>query len=339
MSEPLESEPHEVRHTISGLPDAVFQARKRMYALTLEKEAYVHWQQIHKYMCNRNKPIYTLICEHDGPDYPHIHCLYQYKNHKQISSDRLLGAHIETKVWSPQKYVEYCKALDEKHKSLNVTATILLEDGELRKSGGARTIGEIKKMSLNEIDEADWRMYNIATKIIEKERNKQSFREMKREIKEHRLKAPNIIYVHGKPGNGKTYGAYEFAFDRYPENEVGRISITNGFFTFEDEEEAKCFVIEEFRSSQLPASNWLQFTDKYGYKCPIKGGFQYCRPEMLIICSIIKPQELYSEEHSELNQQFIRRITEYYEVDEEHKWHRKLWSDEFYDWVISLEDN
>lgn len=324
-------------HTIElGLRN--YTARKCLYALTLEKDAYIHWQQIHNYMSSKMKPNYTLICEHDGPDYPHIHCLYQYKNAKIIHGDRLFGAHIETKVWSPQKYVEYCKGLDKKHTELGINSTILIEDGELRKSGGFHTIGEVKKMSIEEINELPAPIHNIAVKIYEEEHAKQSFFEMLSEIKNNELKKINVIYAHGDSGYGKTYGAYKLALEKYEIEEIGRISIHNGFFKF-DNPNAKCFVIEEFRSSQLPASNWLQFTDKYGYNCPTKGGFQYCRPEMLIICSIIKPQELYSEEHSELNQQFIRRITEYYEVDEEHNWHQKLWSEEYNDWIISLEDN
>ena len=308
-----------------------FHACKRIYALTLEKMAYVHWEDIHKYMCARMKPVYALVCEHDGPEYPHIHCLYQYKNNKKISGDRLFGAHVEEKVWSPQKYQAYCKAEDEKHKSLGVKSTILIEEGELKKAGGFKTIREVEEMIPDERKDLPIQYKHIIDKMNEEERAKQGFFDMLREIKEDKLRKINIIYAHGKPRVGKTYGAYKYALERYDVEEIGRISITNGFFKF-DNPDAKCFVIEEFRSSQLPANSWLQFTDKQGYNCPIKGGFQYCRPETIIVCSIIQPQDLYKDDYTELKLQFIERITEYYEVDADHVWHQCKWNSEFREW-------
>lgn len=333
----LESTSHDGQsHTTELCPSVKFEARKRLFALTLEQAAYHNWEQIHRYMCSRMKPVYALVCEHDGPNYKHIHCLYQYKNDKKISGDRLFGAHVEEKVWSPQKYQAYCKGLDEKHVELGVKSKTLIEEGELKRAGGARTIGDVKKMSRDEIDELPVQLNNIAEKIINQESSKQGFFEMLREIKEDKLRKINIVYAHGKPRVGKTYGAYKYALARYEVEEIGRVSITNGFFKF-DNPDAKCFVIEEFRPSQLPANSWLQFTDKQGYNCPIKGGYQYCRPETIIVCSIIKPQDLYKEDHTELNEQFRERITEYYEATkdgDEHKWHKCKWSNMLHDWEM-----
>lgn len=304
-------------HTIEGRVS--FKARQRQYALTCEKEAFEHYKDIVKYMTSRKKPNYYLVCAHDGPEYEHIHMYFQYDNPKNIDSKYLFGSHIETHVWSPQKYIEYCKGQDTKHKELGVTSVIIEEEGELRQSGGIKTIGEVKKMTPAEVDTLPAQLHNVANKIIEEEHSRQGFFDMLREIKEDRLNKTNIIYAHGPSGSGKTYGAYKYALARYEIEEIGRVSISNGFFKF-DNPEAKCLIVEEFRSSQLPANSWLQFTDKYGYQCPIKGGYQYTRPETIIVCSIINPYRLYREERTEMNDQFIRRITEYYEVNPNHEW-------------------
>ena len=214
---------------------------------------------------------------------------------------------------------------------------ILIEEGELKRAGGARTIGDVKKMSRDEVDELPVQLHNIAEKIVETERARNGFFDMLREIKEDKLRKVNIVYAHGKPGAGKTYGAYKYALARYEVEEIGRVSITNGFFKF-DNPDAKCFVIEEFRSSQLPANSWLQFTDKQGYDCPIKGGHQYCRPETIIVCSIIKPNDLYREENAEMNEQFVRRITEYYEV-EDRVWKRFEWCEDDHVWARVYDEN
>lgn len=299
-------------HTIGAGVASEFTARKCLYAMTLERDAYVEWRKIDLYMRKNKQPTYSLVCEHDGPNYPHIHCLYQYDKPKVINSKFLFGAHIETHVWSPQKYVEYCKALDEKHKSLGVNSTVIWEEGELRKAGGSHTIADIKKMSLADVDELPAQLHNVATKIVEKERSKQGFINMLREIKKNDLKGPTIIYITGMSGQGKTYNAYRLALKLFDEEEVGRISFNNNFAEV-DNEEAKCFVVEEFRPSQLHAADFLQFTDKYGYHLNIKGGSIYIRPQCIILCSIFDVNDIYKDE---INVQFQRRVSCIYQADE-----------------------
>ena len=101
------------------------------------------------------------------------------------------------------------------------------------------------------------------------------------------------------------------ALKEYKKQEIGKITLKNDFFDIVNEN-AKCYVIEEFRPSQIKASDFLQLTDKYGYRCNIKGGFVTLRPEKIIICSIIPPEQIYREE---VNKQFMRRITERIDLD------------------------
>ena len=304
-----------------------FSTSKKLYAVCLEKEAYDNWEWFDNKMCSRMKPSYRLVCEHNLP-YPHIHMLYQFPNNKKLSGKLIPGTTIEQKVWSPQKYQKYCKGLDKKHIALGITSTILAEEGELRQSGGNR----VKDLINADIKELDWRQYNVAKKIQEDERREQGFFDMLREIEKDALKSPEIIYFIGEPGNGKTYGAYKFALQHYKIEEIGRITINNNFFKV-DNERAKCFIIEEFRSSQLHPSNLLQLTDKYGYNAPIKGGEIYLRPDAIYICSIINPEKLYSSEHQELIMQFIRRITCVKYVDEKHNITDMRWCEEDKCWI------
>ena len=285
--------------------------RRRLFALTLESAAYIKWKHIHAYMCSRKKPSYSLVCEHDGPEYPHIHCLYQFDNPKNISSKFLLGAHVEEAVWSPQKYVAYCKAEDEKHKALGVSSTVLLEEGVLATAGG-RSIAQVKAMSETERETLGIQYKNIIDKMNEKERREASFFEMLEEIKRDELKGPEVYYIEGQPGEGKTYGAYKLALSKFETHDIGRIKFCNQFAVI-DNEDAKCFVIEEFRASDLRASELLQLMDKYGTNVNVKGGFVHLRPKCLIICSIFSPTELYK--HDELSEQFVRRLKMKYRAE------------------------
>ncbi|OUM64019.1 hypothetical protein PIROE2DRAFT_9322 [Piromyces sp. E2] len=116
-------------------------------------------------------------------------------------------------------------------------------------------------------------------------------------IRNNMLTKVNVIYFIGKPGHGKTYNAYLHAFNMgYSNEDITKVTINNNFFEFN-----------------------IQFTDKYGYSCPIKGGHKYVKPETIIICSIIDPRRLYREE-KELNEQFTRRINHLYEVQNDHSY-------------------
>lgn len=296
-------------HTIQLAPSE-YSCRKRLFALTLEQDAYHSWKLVHQYMCSRKQPCYTLVCEHDGPEYQHIHALYQYDNVKLFSTKNLpLGVHVEEHVFSPQKYAAYCKAEDDKHKSLGVNSCILIETGELKQAGGCRSVKALREADIEDIDP---HLYRIKREIDEKERREQSFFNMLDEIDHDELKAPDVYYISGIPGAGKTYGAYKLAMSMYEKKDIGRIKFCNQFAVI-DNEKAKCFVIEEFRPSDLRASELLQLMDKYGTNVNVKGGFVYLRPKCLIICSFNPPDELYQKD--ELTEQFMRRITKHYIAD------------------------
>ena len=328
----LESASHEGQVILTPLgPSASFEARKRMFALTLENAAYTNWEQIHRYMCSRMKPIYALVCKHDGPNFPHIHCLYQYKNDKKISGDRLFGAHIETKVWSPQKYQAYCKGLDEKHIELGVKSETLIEEGELRKAGGARTIGDVKKMSRDEIDELPVQLHNIAEKIVEKQIIEDEWEQIIQDVWDDKLEKTKFIYVHGTPGNGKTYGAIKWCKGKYDPKDIGRCTIIDGFFHF-IKPHAKVMIVPEFKDDCCKPSQFLTFTDKYGDQTNIKGGDVWTNFDVLIVCSAVLPQNLWPNTKDVNRWELIRRIDEFYEVDENHEWHKCIWNPDWNNW-------
>lgn len=284
--------------------------KSKNYLLTVNEKSLEHYSEIKNYLLNLKSLNYFLCTEHIGQENKHYHIFVQFKNSIPLSLKKLYGSHVEICFGSPQQNKNYCMAEDEKHKKLNIKAEIIDEEGELRQTGG-KTIREIREMSIEDREDLPPQYKRIIDEINEEEEEEKTFINMLREIKNKSLKGPNIIYLTGETGNGKTYKAYEIALERYPEEEIGRININNNFFKM-PKKNKKCYIIEEFRSSQIRAADFLQLTDKYGYSCNTKGGFRTIRPETIIICSIIRPQDLYKNE--EINQQFLRRITEAYEI-------------------------
>ncbi len=284
------------------------------FILTINEKALEHYDKILKYLKSLTGCKYILVTEHIGQENKHYHIYVQYDNVKKLSFSKLFGAHLEKCFGSAQKCREYLLCEDDKHKKEGITAIIIHEEGEAKLRGGCRYVKDILNMDKDEIGEVPLQYANTAKKIMEEEHEKQEFFKMLREIKNNELKGPKIIYLYGESGNGKTYGAYKMAMNDYEIEDIGMIEINNNFCKITNDD-AKCFIIPEFRPSQMHASDFLQLIDKYGYNCNVKGGFKFLRPEMIIICSIISPYNIYNDEK---NKQFLRRITKLYKIEDNH---------------------
>lgn len=239
---------------------------------------------------------YLISCREVAPSTGHVHIhVYahfsqQYKLPQKI---RNLNCHVEICKGSPKQNIAYIRKEGD----------IIDEIGD-EPHQGARTVKELVEADISSVDP---HLYRIKKQLDAEKRDLDTFMEMLDEIEKDDLKAPTVIYITGGTGKGKTYSAYKRALKEYPKKKIGKLTLKNDFIDIVNGDEAECFVIEEFRPSQIKATDFLQLTDKYGYRCNIKGGFATLRPKMIIICSIIQPEHIYKEE---VNKQFLRRITE-----------------------------
>lgn len=139
-------------------------------------------------------------------------------------------------------------------------------------------------------------------------------KEMFKEILEKRLEKPEIVYVYGGTGTGKTYFALEDSLKKYGYNGVATIRFDKNGFAHCNDPQKDCLVWMEFRPSCLDAASFLELTDGYGCHLNVKHGSMFIRPRCIYICSILHPSEIYKEE---INQQFQRRITTFVNKDED----------------------
>lgn len=277
-----------------GNTKSVANMKARNYLLTLNDIT------IYEYLSDSLKTYktlsYLLAYKEEAPTtgHKHIHIYIHFNNAIKLSPKKCMGAHIDICRGTPQQIIKYVSKDGDK----------VEEWGEKPHKGG-RSIKEVKEMSKEERNNLPVQYIRIVDKINKEEEDKKTFFNMLDEIQNENLKGPQIYYLTGGTGMGKTYNAYKMALNMYPKEEIGKLTLKNEFIDIINES-AKCFIIEEFRPSQIKASDFLQLTDKYGYRANIKGGFQTLRPECLFICSIIPPTEIYKEE---VNKQFLRRIT------------------------------
>lgn len=263
--------------------------RSRAFMITIYKDSLVHFP----------KAIYECWCDDTCKDgKPHKHQLVYFKN--QTSWNTIKKAYDSSHIEVAKNVYDCINYISDTTKR----KTNFQEIGKRPVDTRFKSTSEL--MDVSDVAEIPWQQVNTWTKLRSKKRDLDVFREMLLEIKNDDLKAPTVIYITGGTGKGKTFGAYKRALKDYPIEKISKLTLKNDFIDVLDET-ADCFVIEEFRPSQIKASDFLQLTDKYGYRCNVKGGFSTIRPKMLIICSIIPPENIYKEE---INKQFLRRITE-----------------------------
>lgn len=239
----------------------------------------------------------SALEEGDKTHHKHYHIYIHFTNLIKLNLKKCCGAHVEKVIGSYNDNLLYFTKKGE----------LTTEWGE-RPHQGLKTVADLKEMNLEEVPP---QYYKIKKEIDAEEKVENEFFNMLEEIEKDELKAPDIIYITGGTGKGKTYKAYKLALEKYPKEKIGKITCKNDFLDIVNKN-ADCFVIEEFRPSQIKASDFLQLTDKYGYRANVKGGFVSLRPKCIIICSIIRPTEIYKEE---VNKQFLRRITETIDLD------------------------
>lgn len=232
---------------------------------------------------------------------PHLQGFIYKKNKIRVDTIKkaLPRAHIEKCTKPPLANIRYCQKED---------------NGTFFEKGLRPLSARIKTLNTNEILETEEITKKTLDDLIARRYfiGIQMFQEMLNEIKEDRLQKPEIIYIYGDSGTGKTYSAWKMATQKYGIENISDISFANSFGNATNVH-AECLVYDEFRPSQLDAATFLKLTDGYGMTLNIKHSMVYIRPKCVIITSIKHPNEIYKDE---MNEQFKRRITQFINMNE-----------------------
>lgn len=290
-----------------------------MFLITVNNAVIPMLPLIKEYLRGLKTCNYFCCCSHNKGHNDdtrlHYHIAAQFTNAIKLSIKKLHGAHVDAgRYGSIQQMVNYVKGLTGHTDIEGFISTVDEEYGEIRLNGGFK-VRDILDMSRDDLKELPVNYARCAQNVWNEHNSETSFMNMLSEIENDNLSHPDVFYLTGESGSGKTYQAYKFAMCMYDKENIGKCSIENNFFSFINPG-AECFVIEEFRPSDCRASLFLQFTDAYGFNAPIKGGFQYVRPKCIIICSIIPSTDIYRDD--EINQQFQRRIKFEFNKNAEH---------------------
>lgn len=273
----------------------VFRKKVRNAILTLQKSKFDKTDKIVNYLEHYKAFKYILICEHDGPSEEHRHIYVQYNNARTLDSRYLEGCHLEEALGSAQKCIEYLKAEDNKHIAVGVNSTVIYENGEPTLKGNLNTISQLKEIS--DINDVPVRHLNAWQKV---KNNKIKIEDWKKKIK--------VIYIWGPSGIGKSLSVIRTLIFN-DESEFDEVKHVGDFWHGIGGDCVEgVAVYDDFRDSDLKASEFINFIDYNIHNLNYKEGSAKNKYNLIIITSIQDPKNIYKGVKEKTKKQWLRRM-------------------------------
>jgi len=122
--------------------------------------------------------------------------------------------------------------------------------------------------------------------------------------------APEVTYIYGTPGCGKTRYVHKHEPQLYDCPEPA-------FYGWKDGYSGQDAVLyDNMRPDNIKPVTLLKEIDRYFIQVPIKGGFIGWRPKRIYITSLYKPRQLAEQAGFSNPDEFIRRLTKIIDMDE-----------------------
>lgn len=261
----------------------------RAFLITLnEVEKYNNLKQ---YLLSLKTLDYLLSAEELAPTtgHCHIHIYCHFKNMIKLSLKKMCGAHIDGCRGTPKQCIEYVKK----------DGKIIDEIGDEPHQGRALTIKELKETKDAE-QLPDWHQYNIWSKLQTIENNNIDVDDWSKTVK--------VYYIQGPSGCGKTEKAKSIVRDNIEKygKSINIVKYENNFWVGTGT--ANIAIYDDFRSSHMKASEFINFIDYNKHSMNIKGGSIQNNYQLIIITSVESITEIYRNMTGEPRQQWIRRV-------------------------------
>ena len=227
--------------------------------------------------------IYMTACEDTCKDGKHhFHQLFHYAN--PVSFNRIKKLYPTAHVERPRSLMN---AINYIQGNKNGRKFNVIERGNKPHQGVPHTCEELKQLPKEEVPP---NMLNTWLKLQPTKIKKSDWN-----------KNVEVHYICGPSGIGKSNLAQELADDEFDE-----VKFVNGFWSPCSGE--GCCIYDDFRSSHMSASEFINFIDYRTHNLNVKGGTVRNKYTKIIITSIQTIDQLYANMPSEAREQWIRRM-------------------------------
>jgi len=283
--------------------------KARAFQLTIfdEKETGIY-DKVVDYLQGLKLCDYGLSCWEICPTTKrkHWHIYAHFKNSVGLSAKKCFNSHLELVRGSVDDNIHYIKKTGRHKDAWNDDPNNhqnLIEWGTIpNERGGGLTAAALIEMTTREVIEFDPRCHQAHLKAKELLMNPSDIDidDWKKEVK--------IYYIQGPSGIGKTEKAKEIVRERYPPGArfINILKFDNNFWSGVDT--AKAALYDDWRSSHMKASEFINFIDYNKHNLNVKGGHKRNNYELIIITSVERFDEIYRFTQGEPRLQWERRV-------------------------------
>lgn len=259
----------------------------RRFQLTLNQLE--HYDEVESYLTGLKNFRYLISCKEKAPttEHEHAHIFVCFKQAVRLSQTKIKGAHVEICKGSDKQNIDYIKK----------DGNIISEIGNIPKQGGVVTVKEV--MNVEDIYDLPARLFKTWRDISLWNQGMTRGQIYKPGVK--------VFYIWGESGSGKTKYVYDHLSE---EDAVDRVKFVNNFWTgVSYDESIRIAWYDDFRSSDMKPSEFINFIDYYANNMNVKGGHVLNHYDTIFITSIFDPEDLYKGSYAEeQRRQWLRRM-------------------------------
>lgn len=278
-------------------------ARKRLWVFTENNEAQAFYDSLeHLYDDNTNIRYICGQLEEASTGQLHFQGYVQLKRSQRLSwlKDNISEtAHFESQRGTNDQARDYCRKTETSFADGG-----FIEFGEFSKGRGSRTDVSTFRDLIKEGHNKAEIVESHPTLMARFPKFYDLVRGLNRPVREVELE---VRLNYGRTGKGKT----RYAHDMYPD--LFEVPLSNGNMWFDGYDMHAVVLLDDFagKMSRFPLVNTLKLLDRYPIQVPIKGGYTWWMPELIIITSNIHPRDWYEfKDRWEQFRALMRRITE-----------------------------
>lgn len=255
------------------------------FLLTLNQVNF--FDDVRMYLESLKSMNYGIAAKETAPTtgHKHIHIYVQFTQSIRLNIEKLYGCHVDKCYGSPQQNKEYVMKEGD----------IIWERGDMKRKGGV-SVQEVKAMTIRDRDKLPFVYY----KSIEMVNSEESCRLQPKSMKKY----CKVYYISGPSGIGKT----EFAKGLIGNETFCLVKYENGFWV--GVSKTRIALYDDWRDSHMKPSEFINFIDYNKQIMNVKHGYKLNEYSIIIITSILRLDDIYSNMDAEYKEQWKRRAKE-----------------------------